>query len=234
MQKIHQKKSAGFTLVEIMIVVTIIALLAAIALPNFLRARKRSQATRILNDLRTLDAAMDQYAMDTAKPSGFSPTFADIQHYLKTDTALYANGTDIMGDSYGPFTVDSIPQVSTSAFNAYSDVADPAFWGQFYTGDNSSAQTTAQTTAQTADQVAQIASGNIDAILAMDAFLQGGGNPSSTQGQALVAAAQQANNQMQQFQQSGQLPANMVQAYTNSINFNYNGGNSGALLHPAQ
>ncbi len=47
-----QTKHAGFTLVEIMIVVAIIALLAAIAVPGFLRARKRSQASRILNDLR--------------------------------------------------------------------------------------------------------------------------------------------------------------------------------------
>ncbi len=59
----------GFTLVEIMIVVAIIALLAAIAVPNFLRARKRSQATRILEDLRILDSATDQYAIETNKIS---------------------------------------------------------------------------------------------------------------------------------------------------------------------
>ena len=46
------KKRGGFTLVEIMIVVAIIALLAAIAVPGFLRARKRSQASRVVNDLR--------------------------------------------------------------------------------------------------------------------------------------------------------------------------------------
>ena len=60
-------KRAGFTLVEIMIVVAIIALLAAIAVPGFLRARKRSQATKILNDLRMIDGAVDQYAIETAK-----------------------------------------------------------------------------------------------------------------------------------------------------------------------
>jgi len=53
------KRRGGFTLVEIMIVVAIIALLAAIAVPGFLRARKRSQATRILNDLRMIDSAVD-------------------------------------------------------------------------------------------------------------------------------------------------------------------------------
>ncbi len=59
------KSYKGFTLVEIMIVVAIIALLAAIAVPGFLRARKRSQASRILNDLRMIDSAVDQYAIET-------------------------------------------------------------------------------------------------------------------------------------------------------------------------
>ena len=67
-------KRAGFTLVEIMIVVAIIALLAAIAVPGFLRSRKRSQASKILNDLRLIDAAVDQYAIETAKASGSSVT----------------------------------------------------------------------------------------------------------------------------------------------------------------
>ena len=64
------KRRGGFTLVEIMIVVAIIALLAAIAVPGFLRARKRSQASKILNDLRLIDAAVDQYAIETNKASG--------------------------------------------------------------------------------------------------------------------------------------------------------------------
>ena len=63
-------KNAGFTLVEIMIVVAIIALLAAIAVPGFLRARKRSQAAKILNDLRMIDSAVDQYAIETNKSTG--------------------------------------------------------------------------------------------------------------------------------------------------------------------
>ncbi len=65
------RKHAGFTLVEIMIVVAIIALLAAIAVPGFLRARKRSQASKILNDLRMIDAAVDQYAIETNRTTGF-------------------------------------------------------------------------------------------------------------------------------------------------------------------
>jgi len=114
-----------------MIVVAIIALLAAIAVPNFLRARKRSQATRVLEDLRLLDSATDQYAIETNKQGGMTPVFGDLKNYLKTGTVLYISGNDIFGDSYGPFTVDSIPQVPVSAFSALSDVAPAAFWSPY-------------------------------------------------------------------------------------------------------
>src|SRR5450432_3958092 len=101
LQKLN-KNRGGFTLVEIMIVVAIIALLAAIAVPNFLRARKRSQATRILDDLRMLDNAVDQYAIETGKTSGVNPTFADIQNWVKKDSVLYSTGADLFGNVYGP------------------------------------------------------------------------------------------------------------------------------------
>ncbi|MGB8353151.1 MAG: prepilin-type N-terminal cleavage/methylation domain-containing protein [Chthoniobacteraceae bacterium] len=126
----------GFTLVEIMIVVAIIALLAAIAVPNFLRARKRSQATRILEDLRLLDSASDQYAIETNKITGMHPALGDLKNYLKTGTTLYNTGNDIFGNSYGPFTVDSLPGVTNSAFNALSDVAPAAFWSPYITSPN--------------------------------------------------------------------------------------------------
>src|ERR1700674_3376821 len=89
-------KSRGFTLVEIMIVVAIIALLAAIAVPNFLRARKRSQATRILEDLRVIDAACDQYAIEYNKSTGATVGWSDIQQYLKNGSVPYfSNGNDL-------------------------------------------------------------------------------------------------------------------------------------------
>jgi prepilin-type N-terminal cleavage/methylation domain-containing protein len=122
----------GFTLVEIMIVVAIIALLASIAVPNFLRARKRSQATRILEDLRMLDSASDQYAIENNKTSGTTPAFADLKTYLKTGSVLYSTGADIFGDSYGPFTVDSIPKVPAIAFTELSDVAPASFWSPYH------------------------------------------------------------------------------------------------------
>ena len=126
-----QTKHAGFTLVEIMIVVAIIALLAAIAVPGFLRARKRSQASKILNDLRLIDGAVDQYAIETGRKSGDSVTTQDWTNYLKKDTRLYATGQDLFGDDYGAQTVDSLPMVPAGAYATLSDVADTGFWSPY-------------------------------------------------------------------------------------------------------
>jgi prepilin-type N-terminal cleavage/methylation domain-containing protein len=126
------KRRGGFTLVEIMIVVAIIALLAAIAVPGFLRARKRSQASTILNDLRLIDAAVDQYAIENNKASGQVVNTVDYTNYLKSGTKLYNTASTILGDAYGPQTVDSIPKVPTATFNALSDVASSVFWAPYY------------------------------------------------------------------------------------------------------
>ena len=105
------KRRGGFTLVEIMIVVAIIALLAAIAVPGFLRARKRSQASRILNDLRMIDAAVDQYAIETNRTTGNAVAVTDWTNYLKKGTQLYNSGNSLLGSAYGAQSVDTIPQV---------------------------------------------------------------------------------------------------------------------------
>ncbi|MEY2562382.1 MAG: type pilus assembly protein PilA [Verrucomicrobiota bacterium] len=124
-------KRAGFTLVEIMIVVAIIALLAAIAVPGFLRARKRSQASKVLNDLRLISGAMDQYAIETSKKSGDQIDVADWTRYLKKDTALEQTGNDLFGASYGTQTVDSLPHVDANTKATLSDVTDDAFWSPY-------------------------------------------------------------------------------------------------------
>ena len=126
------RRSGGFTLVELMIVVAIIALLASIAVPGFLRARKRSQASRVLNDLRHLDGAIDQYALETNKPGGYIMAFTDLRVYLKDGGTLYNTGNDILGNQYGPsFTVDSPPKVPPNTFAALSDVASTDFWSPY-------------------------------------------------------------------------------------------------------
>ncbi|MEO6785996.1 MAG: prepilin-type N-terminal cleavage/methylation domain-containing protein [Chthoniobacteraceae bacterium] len=133
LRKLTNTKHAGFTLVEIMIVVAIIALLAAIAVPNFLRSRKRSQATAILEDLRIIDSAVDQYAIENNKSGGFGPVaWTDVQKYVKTGTRLYTSGgTDILGNGFTLPTVDSAPRVNSSTYTALSDVAPASFWSPY-------------------------------------------------------------------------------------------------------
>ena len=124
-------RCGGFTLVEIMIVVAIIALLAAIAVPGFLRARKRSQASRILNDLRMIDAAVDQYAIETNRSTNFVVATTDWTNYLKKNSSLYLSGSSILGHGYGAQTVDTIPQVPSADYSALSDVAGTGFWSPY-------------------------------------------------------------------------------------------------------
>ena len=128
--KLNSRRGA-FTLVEIMIVVAIIALLAAIAVPGFLRARKRSQASRILNDLRMIDGAVDQYAIETNRSTGFAVGTTDWTNYLKKNSSLYNTGRSLLGSAYGAQTVDTIPQVPASNLAVLSDVATTGFWSPY-------------------------------------------------------------------------------------------------------
>ena len=129
--KTKRTNRQGFTLVEIMIVVAIIALLASIAVPGFLRARKRAQASRIINDLRLIDSAVDQYAIETNKVGGAAVGVPDWTNYLKKGTNLYMTGKDLFGNPYGVQSVDKLPSVPTSTKNSLSDVTDAAFWSPY-------------------------------------------------------------------------------------------------------
>ncbi len=80
--KNRTSRAAGFTLVEIMIVVAIIGLLAAIAIPNFVKARTTSQMNACINNLRQIDGAKQQWALETKQPATASPGQTDIDPYL--------------------------------------------------------------------------------------------------------------------------------------------------------
>src|SRR6267154_2397399 len=91
-----KRDNQGFTLVEIMIVVAIIGLLAALAVPGFVKARKQSQGRRILNDCRQMDAAIDQWALENGKTDGATVDTVGAASYLKT--AWKSN--DLLGNAY--------------------------------------------------------------------------------------------------------------------------------------
>ncbi len=128
----------GFTLIEIMIVVAIIALLASIAVPSALRARKRSEATSTLQTLRILDAACDQWAIENGKAPASAPGSA-LAPYVKRGTKLYTellggSATDAIGNAVTMPVVDTAPSIGTTTYQALSDVAPSTFWMQYYSG----------------------------------------------------------------------------------------------------
>ncbi len=108
--KIKMLRKGGFTLVEIMIVVAIIGLLAAIAIPNFVRARTTSQMNACINNLRQIDGATQQWALETKQAAGAPVTYPDISVYLKNAVSCPAAGSDTtFGGSYALTEVTNAP-----------------------------------------------------------------------------------------------------------------------------
>ena len=107
-------RKAGFTLVEIMIVVAIIGLLAAIAIPNFIKARATSQQNACINNLKQIDGAISEWALETGQSSGVTVTSPQtVSAYIKLNSGSSVPGCPA-GGTYSTTTVGATPQVSCS------------------------------------------------------------------------------------------------------------------------
>ncbi len=103
-------RELGFTLVEIMIVMAIITLLAVIAIPNYVRARGHAQTNVCINNLRQIDDASQQWALDYRKAPDATVSFTDIQPYMKGEFVCPSGGTAAtFADSYTITTVSNKP-----------------------------------------------------------------------------------------------------------------------------
>jgi prepilin-type N-terminal cleavage/methylation domain-containing protein len=114
-----RKNEKGFTLIEIMIVVLIIGILLAIAVPNFVKARQTSQTKSCIGNLKQIDAAKEQYAMDNKLDQGAACAWAQLvvagnAGYLKSQPSCPAGGT------YTVNTIGTDPTCSLAATDGHT------------------------------------------------------------------------------------------------------------------
>jgi len=122
----------GFSLIEIMIAVTLITLISAIAVPNLFRARKRSQATHILEDLRIIDNAIDQYAVENDKSPTAAVEWNDLKPFIKKGTRLAeGNSTDVLGNYFIHGVIQDGVSISRASYENLQDIIPAEFWSPY-------------------------------------------------------------------------------------------------------
>jgi len=122
--KISSPRKSGFTLIEIMIVVAIIGLLAAIAIPNFVHARTTAQQNACINNLRQIDGAKQEWALENKQPSTATPVASNIQPYMgrgSTGTlpTCPLDTSSTFATSYNPQALSTAPTCLISPTNHF-------------------------------------------------------------------------------------------------------------------
>jgi prepilin-type N-terminal cleavage/methylation domain-containing protein len=114
-----KKMKQGFTLVEIMIVVAIIGLLAAIAIPSFVKSRNTARKNACINNLRQIDSAKEQASMATEIAVEAAPVLSEIQPYLKSAPTCPADTAKTFATSY---SINAMGTAPTCLINAADHV----------------------------------------------------------------------------------------------------------------
>lgn len=109
----------GFTLIEIMIVVALIAMLATIAVPSYIHARERARMVTCIQNLKVIDNSIQQWAMEAKKETGSPVTSTDIRGYMK-ELPICPSGGKTFADSYEITVTDAQPTCTRVTSGQYA------------------------------------------------------------------------------------------------------------------